>query len=202
MQERFDKVLSNTENQGAIPLHPHFRFSPMSEADNQLFQFNSESIYKKIKAKLIGLVKSLLNEEDLCPTSSSHETEAAAKQDDFLFEQSKDGKQIAPQLVKGFLDASPQRHVNASCFRYEALKRGFIRMNTIIPSSDAVERVLSIGKDVLKPKRSRLSDIRFEMFIFLKANKWNHRLCYYIFFSMKTKTAKFCNFLWCDSKDN
>ena len=112
----------------------------------------------------------------------------------FLHEQSKDGKQIAPQLVKGFLDASPQRHVNASCFRYEALKRGFIRMNTIIPSSDAVERVFSIGKDILKPKRSGLSDIRFEMLLFLKANKWNHRLCYYIFFSMKIKTAKFCNF--------
>ena len=33
----------------------------------------------------------------------------------FLFKQSKNGKQSAAKLVKGFLDASSQRHVNASC---------------------------------------------------------------------------------------
>ena len=45
----------------------------MSDADNQFFQFTSESTRKKIKVKLIGMVKSLLNEEDLRATSSSNE---------------------------------------------------------------------------------------------------------------------------------
>ena len=85
MQERFDKVLSNTEYQRAIQLHPHFRFSLMSDADNQYFQFTSEPTHEKIKTKLIGLVNTLLNEKDLRATSRSHETEEAAKQDDFFF---------------------------------------------------------------------------------------------------------------------
>ena len=84
MQEKFDKILSNTEYQGAILLHPHFRFSLMSNADNQVFQFSSESTREKIKTKLIGLVKSLLNRKDLRATNSCHEAKEAAKQDGFF----------------------------------------------------------------------------------------------------------------------
>ena len=66
---------------------------------------------------MIGMVESLLNEENLRATSSSHETEEVAKQDNFLFQQPKDGKQSAAKLVQGFLDVSSQRHVNASLKR-------------------------------------------------------------------------------------
>jgi len=44
----------------------------------------------------------------------------------------------------------------------------FIRYNTAIPSSAAVERIFSIGKVYFKPKRSGLSDEHFEMLVFLK----------------------------------
>ena len=37
-------------------------------------------------------------------------------------------------------------------------------------SSAAVERLFSIGKDILKPKRCGLSDNHFEMFSLLKGN--------------------------------
>ena len=72
-------------------------------------------------------------------------------------------------------DASPQRHTNASftlypCFTHEALKRVSIKINIAVPSSATVEKAFSIGNDILKPKRSGLNDIHFEMFLFLKAN--------------------------------
>jgi len=44
----------------------------------------------------------------------------------------------------------------------------FIRYNTAIPTNAAVERIFSIGKDILKPKWSGLSDEHFEMLVFLK----------------------------------
>ena len=95
---------------------------------------------------MFGLVVSLPNKEDLHATSRNHEIEEAAKQDDFLFKQSKDEKQRAVKLVKGFLDASPQRHVNASCFTHEILKQVFEKISTAIPSSAAVERVFRLEK--------------------------------------------------------
>ena len=48
------------------------------------------------------------------------------------------------------------------------LKELFVEYNAAIPSSAAVERLFSLGKDVLKPKRSGLSDEHFEMLVFLK----------------------------------
>ena len=65
-------------------LHPHFRCSLMSDADNQFYQFTSESTREKIKTKMIGLVESLLNKEDLRATSRSREIEEEAKQDFFV----------------------------------------------------------------------------------------------------------------------
>ena len=84
MQERFDKALSNTEYQATMALHPHFRYSLMSDANNRFYLFTSESNRETIKTTMIDLVESLLNEDDLRATSSSHETEMVAKQDNCL----------------------------------------------------------------------------------------------------------------------
>ena len=42
----------------------------------------------------------------------------------------------------------------------------FIDSNTTILSSTAVERLFSVGKDMLKPKRSGLTDQNFEMLVY------------------------------------
>ena len=67
---------------------------------------------------------------------------------------------------------SPWRRVciDANSFDDEGLKKLFIQYNTTLPSSAAVERLFSLGKDILKPKRCRLSDEHFEMLAFLKGN--------------------------------
>ena len=44
-----------------------------------------------------------------------------------------------------------------------------IHYNTALPFSATVERLFSVGKDILKPKRSGLSDNHFEMLPFWKA---------------------------------
>ena len=53
-------------------------------------------------------------------------------------------------------------------FKSKILMNLFIQYNTALPSSAAVERLFSVGKDVLKPKRSGLTDEHFEMLFFLK----------------------------------
>ena len=44
----------------------------------------------------------------------------------------------------------------------------FFNYNTAVPSSTAVERLFSLGKVVLKPKRAGLTDKHFKMLVFLK----------------------------------
>ena len=46
----------------------------------------------------------------------------------------------------------------------------FIRYNTAIPSTAAVERLFFIGKDILTAKRAKLSDANFERLMFMKGN--------------------------------
>ena len=52
--------------------------------------------------------------------------------------------------------------------KYRGTCSMFIHSNNAILSSAAIERLFSVGKDVLKPKRSGLTDQHFEMLVFLK----------------------------------
>ena len=47
----------------------------------------------------------------------------------------------------------------------------FIKYSTSISSNAAVQRILSLAKDIMRPTRSRLIDKRFEMVMFLRGNK-------------------------------
>ncbi|KAG0719117.1 Thyroid peroxidase [Chionoecetes opilio] len=51
----------------------------------------------------------------------------------------------------------------------------FIRYNTPVPSSAAVERLFSMGSDVMRPKRSSLTAKNFEKLVFLKGNMNLHK---------------------------
>ena len=68
-------------------------------------------------------------------------------------------------------ESSPLKHFDLSVFSNDTIKDLYIKFNSPIPSSAAVERLFSTGKDVLKPKRSRLTDKHFEMLLFLRKNK-------------------------------
>jgi hypothetical protein len=52
----------------------------------------------------------------------------------------------------------------------QALVKTFLKYNTPLPSSAAVERLFSTGKDVLRAKRASLSDGAFDALMFLKGN--------------------------------
>ena len=56
-------------------------------------------------------------------------------------------------------------------FQRQAWIEVFLKYNTSIPSSAAVEMVFSIGSDILRPKRSSLSLENFEQFVFIRKNR-------------------------------
>jgi hypothetical protein len=65
---------------------------------------------------------------------------------------------------------SKQDYTDMTFLREPVLVKLFVRYNTTIPSNATVERIFSIGKDILKPKRASLSDKNFERLMFLKGN--------------------------------
>lgn len=170
IQTRFHHVLHSADHQLAMALHPHFRLSliPQSNMDER-YSFLSESIAKSIKTQMISKLEYLLEQEG----QNEAEISSVDLQDEFfgfLFEQPRSRRQSASKLVDEFLKMSPQRCITDACFKHPTIKRLFIKTNTAIPSSAAIERVFSTAKDILKPKRAGLSDTHFEMLLFLKAN--------------------------------
>ncbi|CAB3223979.1 unnamed protein product [Arctia plantaginis] len=80
-------------------------------------------------------------------------------------------KSKAQSLVKMWLDMKSKDSFNDAAFLGEQIFINlFIKYNTAIPSSAAVERLFSTGKDILTPKRASLSDENFNMLMFMKGN--------------------------------
>ena len=68
--------------------------------------------------------------------------------------------------------------------------RQILLYNTAIPFSVVVERLFSIGKEILKSKRAGFTDLHFEMLVFLKGNKRRfacilHLFCLYTLGELK-----------------
>ena len=60
-------------------------------------------------------------------------------------------------LLKTFLQAKPNKgSLTVDAFPHKSFRDLFLRFNTQIPSSAAVEIMFSVGKDILKPKCSKM----------------------------------------------
>ena len=74
-------------------------------------------------------------------------------------------------MLVSWLDADSKNDLSDATFLGEpALMKLFTKYNTPIPSSAAVERLFSIGKEILRERRCQLSDNMYELLLFMK---WN-----------------------------
>ena len=75
-------------------------------------------------------------------------------------------------MVKTWLEIHSKKDLNELTFLGEqVLMDLLVKYNTSIPSSVAVERLFSTGKDILRAKRAALSDANFERLMFMKGNQ-------------------------------
>jgi len=66
---------------------------------------------------------------------------------------------------------SDPAHDISSLQRHPLVMKVFIQKNTGLPSSAPVERLFSVGGQILTPRRNKLSDEHFEMLLLLRVNK-------------------------------
>lgn len=81
-----------------------------------------------------------------------------------------------PQNAAAEVDQFIQAGVAGNSWREDLQLPGirslFLQYNTPIPSSAAVERLFSVGKDVLRPKRTSMTDANFNKVMFLQTNEF------------------------------
>ena len=118
-----------------------------------------------LRSKMIDILNNTMT--SFRSNQSAGELSDANDDDDFFRELDSHIEQTDnAKLVATFLQEKPGP-VSLSTIP-QVMQPHFIAFNTPIPSSAAVERLFSLGKDVLRPKRSRLTDEHFEMLVFLK----------------------------------
>ena len=159
IEKRFSSQLEDMDCLLASGFHPQFKLTWFKSDENKR---------RKVEKKMIQLVNEKISINMAQSTSGSDEEESA---DSFFKDLHKTARKTnqGERLVKNYLEGPVSVPLpSPSSFPCQPFKDLFIEYNTAIPSSAAVERMFSLGKDVLRPKRASLSDKHFEMLVFLK----------------------------------
>ncbi len=169
---RFEDLFGDTELLMATALHPQFKLGVVG--------YLNEGLKDYIKNRVISELMSRA-----CPDEiPEDEMEQGEEDDPFTYMREGDrGQMAAPNRLQEDLENTYEvwnkvrgkSNTPVSIDQFPLLQRQawldmFIRYNTPIPSSAAVERLFSIGSDILRPKRSSLTADNFEKLVFIKGN--------------------------------
>ena len=166
---RFHHLFEDFECILVSATHPRYKLAPSVD---WLPGVHAERLRYRTKEYLINIIKES-EPEEFKNNEAGHQIKTKDLEDKFMsnlleFPDKKSGVNQTEQFLR---ESSPLKHFDLSVFSNDTIKDLFIKFNTAIPSSAAVERLFSTGKDVLKPKRSRLADKYFEMLLCLRKNK-------------------------------
>lgn len=175
MERRFAATLEDEECLLATAFHPKFRlkwvgtYVPGSQ-DRTVNKLEIQSLMERKVEEYL-----LRSERKTESSSSNEELEAgdfyASICDEETVCPSKSTKLRAGHIVKTWLEDKGTESLADPAFNSESvLVNLFLRYNTAMPSSTVVERLFSLGKDIMRAKRSGLSDDDMNMFMFTKAN--------------------------------
>lgn len=153
VEARFDNLLQREDLILASIVHPQFRLRWMQSEEQKL----------KGKALLLDAMQQL-------DASGSSESSASISEDSFFsFKESAPANVSMSSQMDIYL-ADHSREIS-SLNNYPIIKKIFLNTNTALPSSAPVERLFSLGGQVLTARRNRLTDEHFEMLLLLRANR-------------------------------
>ena len=103
-------------------------------------------------------------------TTTSGDSSADDPSDDDAFFRRPQSDRSTRNMLDQFLHSSSEDVVSIAA--WPKLKDLFIRLNTPLPASAAVERLFSCAGMIMNDRRNRISDKNFENLVFLKVNSW------------------------------
>ena len=174
IEKRFGHLLSDQEFQLAAAFHPRFRLLWLEKC--------RPTMVDSVRLMMETVLEQGLKDEQESLASASEESTEETEGDDFFAaitqpsRASSSGsarslKIKAQSLLVTWLDGSSKNDLSAATFLGEpAIIKLFVKYNTTIPSSAAVEHLFSIGKEILRARRCMLTDSTFEKLMFMKGN--------------------------------
>ncbi|CAG9788837.1 unnamed protein product [Diatraea saccharalis] len=181
IEKRFGPLLNDEQCLLAAAFHPKFRLIWLETYDSSRVDAVKKSMEKKVEDALRQeAAENSKDRDSLTGGGSNASNNDDDEEEDFFnsvtrsIEKPKSSNSLkskAQSLVKMWLDMKSKDSFNDAAFLGEQIFINlFIKYNTAIPSSAAVERLFSTGKDILTPKRASLSDENFNMLMFMKGN--------------------------------
>ena len=176
IDKRFLPLMTDIEYQLAAAFHPRFRLV-------WLEKFDAGKVPRVKAAMEEHLIKALGVSAVEGDGSGQQHTVREEEDDPFmaeLFRPSDNNTNVSGRSVRRkaesilvhWLNGDTTGDFSNDTFLHEpALISLFVQFNTAIPSSAAVERFFSIGRDILRAKRTALSDANFDILMFLTGNK-------------------------------
>jgi len=158
VEKRFNNQLSDPFLLSATLSHPYFKTAWLNNSDKKerALSFFKESCLE------------MFEQQNLSECESSDSDNASN-----FFDWSKNKSKLTlplEQEISNFLTKSPTKNLG-SLTETPTIRKVFVKFNTPLPSSAAVERVFSVGSAVLTKKRGRMTDENFENILMLKCNK-------------------------------
>ncbi|CAK8685788.1 unnamed protein product [Clavelina lepadiformis] len=161
IQTRFSAQFEDIDCILASATHPQFKLAWLSCLEG--FNYNVELMERKAKYGIISFLEA---------KSTYHCSSVNDDLSDNFFAAlyAEDGEESIAMIVQNYLQLGPvpKQTISEEDFPNEQFADLFIKLNTAIPSTAAIDGMLSLGKDILQSQGLGLSDKHFEMFVFLK----------------------------------
>ena len=166
IKKRFDDFYKDADILLAAAIHPKFKLDWLDETIEEESKLK-ESILANFKKRLLAQ-----QEKEHCAIQPENLLSPEDQKDFFAPLKRRNlpnAKEPALIEIARFTEEKITENLNVLS-SFPLIKNLFVSINTGLPSSAAVERLFSLGKRVLSPLRTLLSDNHFEMVVFLKAN--------------------------------
>lgn len=174
LDKRFAKTFRDENCVLATAFHPKFHLKWMGGFEETVLK--KSEVMSLMESKVEDFLRNSDRETDIISSSSEDvETEdyfsCIRDKDDTAAGRHRSPKYRAVHIVKVWQKTKWSDSLADPAFnREKVLIDLFLRYNTAMPSSAAVERLFSLGKDIYRAKRSSLTDDNFNMLMFMKGN--------------------------------